>query len=135
MHVVLQKGWTIKIQATSQWVSVRAYELISHSWVWSGDSDLPYFQSKGDVIEQIYSALLQPITVHEHAAHIQAKGHSRMPNASRTSGHKRAAVLGQRTAWLGLVRDRGEMDDGLPVREMPTGEIDGGTWWLKLKRP
>ena len=94
-----------------------------------------FFKSKGDVIEQIYSALLQPITAHENAAHVQANGHSRMPNATRTSGHKRAAVLGKRTAWLGLVRDRGEMDDGLPVREMPTGEIDGGTWWLKLKKP
>jgi len=30
---------------------------------------------------------------------------------------------------------RGEMDDGVPVREMATGEIDGGTWWFKLKTP
>jgi len=55
-------------------------------------------------------------------------------NATRTSGHKCAAVLGKRTTWLGLVRDRTEID-GLPVREMPTGGIDGGTWWLKLKKP
>ena len=71
--------------------------------------------------------------MHEHATHIRANEHSRIPNASRPSGHKRAAVLGKMTVWLGLVRDRGEMGDGLPVREMETGEIDGGTWWLKLK--
>jgi len=65
--------------------------------------------------------------VYEQATHIRANGHSRMANASRPSGHKRAAVLGKKTAWLGLVRDRGEMDDGVPVRETATGEIDGGT--------
>ena len=86
------------------------------------------------MIEQIYSALLQPIGPHERAAHIKAHGRSRMPSATKPSGHKRAAVLGTKTAWLGLVRDREEMDDGVPVREMPTGEIDGGTWWLKLKK-
>jgi len=25
------------------------------------------------------------------------------------------------------------MDEGVPVREMAMGEIDGGSWWLKLK--
>ena len=65
--------------------------------------------------------------MHEHVAHIRANGHSRMPNASRPSDHKRAAVLDKKTARLGLVRGRGEMDDGVPVHEMATGEIDGGT--------
>ena len=87
------------------------------------------------MIEQIYGGHLQPITVHEHAVHTRANGHSHVANTSRPSGSKRAAVLGKKTAWLGLGRDRGEMDDGVPVREMVTGEIDGGTWWLKLKIP
>jgi len=50
------------------------------------------------VIEQIYGGHFQPITVHEHAAHIRANGHSHMPNTSRPSGRNRAVVLGKKTA-------------------------------------
>jgi hypothetical protein len=37
--------------------------------------------------------------------------------------------------WTGLRRDRAELVDGPAVRGLPDGQVDGGTWWLVLRKP
>jgi hypothetical protein len=37
--------------------------------------------------------------------------------------------------WVGLKREHAEHVNGVPVCQREDGEVDGGRWWLVLRRP
>lgn len=93
----------------------------------------------GDVVGQISSVLGQGIDQHE-AVTMNMKhcgfpdqGQPTSSTSSRSSVPPYFTTLGKRVTWVGLKRDRLEQLDGTPVRQLPQGDVDGGTWRLLLR--
>jgi hypothetical protein len=97
-----------------------------------------------DVLDAVYTALNVPIHPLDLSAHIAPPAKN---DSSSISGGNVAEVThnlpktrlstlknGHYT-WVGLRRHRAELVDGPAVRELVNGEVDGGTWWLVLRKP
>jgi hypothetical protein len=85
----------------------------------------------GDVVAAVYKALNDPIDGDESMAddperEIRTQTHDQRDRYSSLEG---------RFLWVGLKREYVEHVNGVPVYLREDGEVDGGTWWLVLRKP
>jgi hypothetical protein len=99
--------------------------------------------STEDVLNAVYTALNAPIHSFDTSSHIAppAKPGSSGTNDANTIEATRSPPITHLSTlrdgcymWVGLRRDRRELVDGPAVRGLVNGEVDGGTWWLVLRK-
>jgi hypothetical protein len=135
LHVT--RNWSIRLRSfePSHTICVRKWSYLLRFFF--GEARLLWFirlcipKFSGDVIAAVFKALNSPIDGDESVADDPERG-----TRIRTHDHQdRYNSLEGKFLWVGLKREYVEHVNGVPVCLQEDGEVDGGRWWLVLRRP